>query len=70
VQWVQYFYRDYALHGAYWHNRFGIPTSRGCINLRNSDAQWIYEWASPSVLGTGWHLTDSTEPATLVIVHR
>ena len=70
VQWVQYFYRDYALHGAYWHNRFGIPTSRGCINLRNSDAQWLYEWASPSVLGTGWHLTDSTEPATLVIVHR
>lgn len=70
VQWVQYFYRDYALHGAYWHNRFGIPTSHGCINLRNSDAQWLYEWASPSVLGTGWHLTDSTEPATLVIVHR
>ena len=23
VPYVQYFYEDYALHGAYWHNNFG-----------------------------------------------
>ncbi len=70
VQWVQYFYRDYALHGAYWHNKFGTPTSRGCINLTNSDAKWLFDWASPTVSYRGWHFMDATNPGTLVIVHR
>lgn len=70
VQWVQYFYRDYALHGAYWHNKFGTPTSRGCINLTNSDAKWLFDWASPTVSYSGWHFMDAANPGTLVIVHR
>jgi len=71
VQWVQYFYRDYALHGAYWHNKFGTPTSHGCVNLTNADAKWLYEWTSPTIAEHGWHiLDDSMEPGTLVIVHR
>ena len=70
VQWVQYFYQDYALHGAYWHNRFGTPTSHGCINLTNSDAKWLFDWASPTVPYRGWHFMESTNPGTLVIVHR
>lgn len=71
VQWVQYFYRDYALHGAYWHNRFGTPTSHGCVNLTNADAKWLYEWSSPTIAESGWHiLDDSMAPGTLVIVHR
>ncbi|HSH05175.1 MAG TPA: L,D-transpeptidase [Anaerolineae bacterium] len=49
VPYVQYFFEDYALHGAYWHNSFGTPTSHGCVNLRPSDAEWLYNWAS---LGT------------------
>lgn len=70
VQWVQYFYRDYALHGAYWHNRFGTPTSHGCVNLTNADAKWLYEWTSPTIEEHGWHiLDDSMAPGTLVIVH-
>jgi len=71
VQWVQYFYRDYALHGAYWHNKFGTPTSHGCVNLTNTDAKWLYEWTAPHIEEHGWHvLDDSMEPGTLVIVHR
>ncbi|HAJ34939.1 MAG TPA: hypothetical protein DCL15_04495 [Chloroflexi bacterium] len=70
VQWVQYFYQDYALHGAYWHNKFGTPTSHGCINLTNSDAKWLFDWASPTVSYRGWHFMDSANPGTLVIVHR
>jgi lipoprotein-anchoring transpeptidase ErfK/SrfK len=38
----------YALHGAYWHNNFGWPMSRGCINLRNSDAKWLFRWVTPA----------------------
>jgi len=36
---------NYALHGAYWHNRFGTPVSHGCVNLRVSQARWLYNWA-------------------------
>ena len=70
VQWVQYFYQEYALHGAYWHNKFGTPTSHGCVNLTNTDAKWLFDWASPTVPYRGWHFMDSTNPGTLVIVHR
>lgn len=33
VPWTMYFYRGYAVHGAYWHNKFGQVMSHGCINL-------------------------------------
>lgn len=45
VPWVMYFYRDYGLHGAYWHDNFGHMMSHGCINLRPVDAKVLYEWA-------------------------
>ena len=46
VPYVQYFYRDYAIHGTYWHNNFGTPMSHGCVNLTIPDSQWIFNWAS------------------------
>ncbi len=46
VPWVMFFYDDYGFHGTYWHNNFGTPMSRGCINLRTEDAEWLYHWAS------------------------
>ncbi len=45
VPWVMYFYSNYAIHGAYWHNAFGRPISHGCVNMRVADAQWLYNWA-------------------------
>lgn len=45
VEYVAYFYSAYAIHGAYWHNNFGHPMSHGCVNMRNIDAKWLYEWA-------------------------
>ncbi len=46
VPYTMYFYKGYALHGTYWHNNFGHPMSHGCVNLRTSDAGWLFNWAS------------------------
>lgn len=45
VPYVMYFFEDYALHGAYWHNNFGYQMSHGCVNLSPSDAGWLYNWS-------------------------
>lgn len=45
VPWVMYFWDGYAFHGAYWHNNFGVPMSHGCVHLRPSEAEYLYNWA-------------------------
>lgn len=42
VPYVMFFYDDYGLHGTYWHNNFGTPMSRGCVNLTVDDAAWLF----------------------------
>jgi lipoprotein-anchoring transpeptidase ErfK/SrfK len=44
---VMYIYGGVALHGTYWHNRFGTGArlSHGCVNLPLKSAAWIYQWA-------------------------
>jgi lipoprotein-anchoring transpeptidase ErfK/SrfK len=49
VPWTMYFYRGYAIHGAYWHHNFGTPVSHGCVNVAVDHAQWLFNWAD---LGT------------------
>jgi hypothetical protein len=46
VPWTMYFDEGRALHGAYWHNKFGYPLSHGCVNLSPGDAHWLFNWAS------------------------
>ncbi len=36
-----------AIHGAYWHNDFGIRRSHGCLNVSSEAARWIYRWVHP-----------------------
>ena len=55
VPYTMYFYEGYAIHGAYWHNRFGTPVSHGCVNLPVKQARNVYNWASYG---------------TLVVVHK
>ena len=45
VPWILYYDGDRALHGAYWHNNFGIRSSHGCVNLAPRDARWLFEFA-------------------------
>ncbi len=65
-----FFYRGYALHGAYWHNDFGQPMSHGCVNEPLANASQIFDWAGP-VLPEGKNaiLATNDNPGTRVIVH-
>ncbi len=46
VPWDLYFTSDgAAIHGAYWHNNFGHPSSHGCVNLPPDQAKTLYLWA-------------------------
>jgi len=50
VPWVSFFTgTGVAFHGTYWHNNYGRPTSRGCVNLTPDDAKFIYRWTRPQV---------------------
>lgn len=66
---VQYFYKEIALHGAYWHRRFGERVSHGCVNLAPADAAWLFDFTAPQ-LGAGERErhTDPGKPGTLVRV--
>jgi hypothetical protein len=54
VPWVSFFTgTGVAFHGTYWHNDYGRPSSRGCVNLTPNDAKFLYRWTRPEVpLGT------------------
>lgn len=69
VPWTMYFQGSYALHAAFWHDRFGAVRSHGCVNLSPEDARWLFRWTTP-VLPAGWHGVTSTkqEPGTFVVI--
>jgi len=48
VPFTQYIGRV-ALHGAFWHDQFGVPRSHGCINLSLADAEWLFGFTQPTV---------------------
>ena len=50
VPYIMNFYGGYSMHGTYWHSNFGYPMSHGCVNMRTSDAQWVYNWAPVGTL--------------------
>jgi len=46
VPYTMYYSGNYAIHGAYWHHRFGTPVSHGCVNVAVNHAKWLFNWAS------------------------
>lgn len=68
VPYVQYFEDGYALHGAYWHDRFGVPKSHGCINLAPEDARRLFFFTEPE-MPLGWHGRLLPLKGTVVFVH-
>ena len=53
VPWVLFFQAHNAIHGAYWHDRFGVSKSHGCVNVSPLDARYLFEWLTPG-LPSGW----------------
>ena len=54
VPWTCFFTPvGHAFHGTYWHENFGTPMSHGCVNMRTSEANWLFRWALPP------HLNDA-----------
>lgn len=46
VPYTMYYSGNYAIHGTYWHHRFGTPVSHGCINVAVDHARWLFNWTS------------------------
>jgi lipoprotein-anchoring transpeptidase ErfK/SrfK len=50
VGWISLFVGSgVAFHSTYWHNNYGVPTSRGCVNCSPDDAKWVFRWTLPAV---------------------
>jgi hypothetical protein len=75
VPYTQFFHKDFALHGAFWHNGFGHPASHGCVNLATKDhnarwpnapedAGWLYRWAALGVPVTVLERSPAKDDAT------
>lgn len=74
VPHTQYFNPPFAIHAAYWHERFGEPTSAGCVNVSPIDAHALFQWSDPPVpehwqgaTGSGASING---PTTAVVVSR
>ncbi len=74
VPHTMYFHPPFALHAAYWHERFGDYTSAGCVNLSPLDAEKLFGWADPQV-PPGWQGASGAGasdngPTTAVVIRR
>ncbi len=66
VPFAMKFRKNFALHGAYWHDGFGKRRSHGCVNLSPRDARRIFEWTQP-VVPEGW-LDAEVEESTGTVI--
>jgi hypothetical protein len=50
VGWVSLFVgTGVAIHSTFWHNNYGEPSSRGCVNAAPEDAKWVFRLSLPNV---------------------
>jgi hypothetical protein len=74
VPFTQYFLPPFAIHAAYWHDRFGEDTSAGCINLSPADAEALFAWSDPPVPAEWQGATGAgapeNGPTTAVVIRR
>lgn len=72
VPWVSFFHKaGIAFHGTYWHDNFGEPMSRGCVNMRTEEALWLFRWTSPDYNPRvtdrrGWKVTGEGTRVTVI----
>ena len=59
--------RGFSLHGTYWHNNFGHAMSHGCVNMRITDAEKLYDWVNPITSGYTTYANDKNQGTTITI---
>ena len=70
VPYTMYFYKDFGLHGTYWHNNFGTPMSHGCVNLPTVMAEKLFYWSTPALEeGKNSITASNNNPGTRVVIH-
>lgn len=68
VPWALELSSGQMLHGAYWHDRFGVEQGSGNIAFSPPDAQRVWSWAAPEI-PEGWHgVTQPPSTPTLVVI--
>ncbi len=56
-----------ALHGTYWHDRYGYKQSHGCVNMTIKDAEWVYAWSAPENAPNDlWVWVHTSDPTDLL----
>jgi lipoprotein-anchoring transpeptidase ErfK/SrfK len=71
VPWTMFFHELHtgvAMHGAYWHDNYGVPMSHGCVNLKPEDSKWLFRWTTPIWPPTDWRWWERTGYGTVVDV--
>jgi hypothetical protein len=65
VPHTMYFDVDIALHGAFWHDRFGYKHSHGCVNMPPRAAEWVFNWSedAPNDL---WVWVHTSQPEAIL----
>ena len=71
VPWVQEMSSGQMLHGAFWHNRFGMENGPGNVQMSPADAARVFGWTDPA-LPEGWHgmTAGAKEPKKTIVVIR
>lgn len=71
VPYTMFYHGSYALHGTYWHDRFGVPQSAGCTNLTQGDAKFLFNKLSPKMdSGVKFLQASSDNQGTVVKNHN
>jgi len=67
---TMFYHRSYAIHGTYWHDKFGTRQSSGCTNLTRGDAAYLFSVTSPDLSASqkALRVTAGT-PSTVVVNH-
>ncbi len=71
VPYVMYYEGSYAVHGAFWHENYGVKMSHGCVNMAPLDAKYFFFHTDPPV-PQGWHgaWSATDRPGSRVVVHE
>jgi hypothetical protein len=70
IPWVMFYNNDYALHGTYWHDRFGTTQSAGCTNMTQGDAKFVFDHSKPNIPdGQKAVFSSTANPGTVVYNH-